>query len=443
MRFIALACLGLAFALAGGTQLYAAQPETTAAQKATHYIRTLQNTDGGFRDAAAAGPSSVGQTLEATFAFAAFGVSPVTVKTNGQSPADFLATQTSTFAATPGGTAKLVVGLATMNLDPATFGGLNPLALMDANFTAATGVYGTDVYAQSFFMLADAALGRAVPPEAAAHLESLQFADGGWEYCCAYGEDTNATALAIRALIGAGIAASNTHVVNGVAFLKTSQQADGGIPYSSPGSSDPNSTAYAIQAIVAAGQSVDGAAWDKGGGKTPLSALKAFQNVANGAIQYGGVDSALATYQGVPGLMLSAFPEQATFAEGTVSTSTPTSTSTNSPTITPTATPATFTPTATAHIKTATKTAVPATTTPATTSTSAARKTPATGLVAGTDAAPTRIAVVAGDARLPSTGSGSDSASSAPISAIAMLLTGGGLLAAAGTMSVRKRRGPM
>ncbi len=441
MRLIALACLGLAFAL-GGTQLYAAQPETAAAQHAIDFIYTLQNDDGGFRDAAAVAPSSPGMTLEATFALAAFGLNPATVKKNGHSPADFLATQAAAFSATPGGAAKLVVGLATMDLDPAAFGGVNPLALMDANYTTATGAYGADVFAQSLFMLADAALGRSVPTEAITYLNSLQKADGGWEFCCAYGEDTNATALAIRALIAAGVAASDTHIVNGVAYLKASQQPDGGIPYSAPGSSDPNSTAYAIQAIVAVGGSLDaGGAWDAGAGATPLVALKASQNATTGELQYFGTDSAFATYQGVAGLMLSAFPEQAEYStEGTISTSTATRTSTNTPTATATpATPtATFTSTSTAHVKTRTATSVPATATPVAAATSTA---PAGGVVNGSSAAaPTRLAAVAGEFRLPSAGAGPDGDAGTPASAIVLLLMGGGLLGA-GTVSMRRWRG--
>jgi hypothetical protein len=442
MRFIALACLGLAFALAGGTQLYAAQPETTAAQKATDYIRTLQNTDGGFPDFGAT--SSAGSTIDVAFAFAATGVNATTVTKGGKSPADFLAIQAVTYSATAGGAAKLVTGIATMKLDAHAFGTIDPLATMEAYYNSTTGKYGDDLFAQSLYMLAERSLGRPVPAAAVTYIESLQGSDGGWDPSSAFGEDTNATALVIRALIAAGVAPSDAHITNGLAYLKANQQADGGFTFVAPGDSDADSTAYGIQAILAAGQTVDaGGVWDKGSGKTPLAALKGFQNPTTGALIFFGTDNAFATYQGVPGLMLSAFPEQATFAEGAPSTNTPTSTFTNSPTITPTATPATFTPTATAHIKTATKTSVPSTATPAATSTSAAQKTVATGLVAGIDAAPTRIAVVAGDARLPSTGSGSDSASGAPISAIAMLLTGGGLLAAAGTMSVRKRRGPM
>ena len=440
MRLIALACLGLAFALAGGTQLYAAQPEATAAQKATVYIGTLQNADGGFPDSAG-DLSSPGGTIEAEFAFAAIGVNPKAITNGGKSPADYLATQAIAYSATAGGAAKLVVGIATMNLSATSFGTIDPLAVMEGHYNTTTGKYGDDLFAQSLFMLAERSLGRPVPSMAVTYTESLQGVDGGWGGTGF--EDTNTTALVIRALITSGILATASPITNGLAYLKASQQTDGGFTFGGPGSSDPDSTAYAIQAIVAAGQSVDGAAWDKGGGKTPLSALKAFQNAATGALQFFGSDSAFATYQGVPGLMLSAYPEQVTFAEGAPSTNTPTSTVTSTSTATATATPATFTPTATAHINTATKTSVPSTATPAATSTSAAQKTVATGLVAGIDAAPPPIAVVAGAVRAPSTGSGSDSGSGAPISAIAMLLTSGGLLAAAGVVAARKRRGTM
>lgn len=439
MRRLTLACVGLVLCAAGATQLFAASPQTAAATKATDYIRTLQNSDGGFPDFGAT--SSPGATIEAEFAFAATGVNPASVLKGGKSPANYLAGQAATYSATAGGAAKLVVGIATMDLDPTSFGGVDVLSAMEANYNAGTGKYGDDLFAQSLYMLAERSLARPVPAAAVTYTASLQGVDGGWEDCCAFGEDTNTTALVIRALITSGVAPSDAHIVNGLAYMKASQQADGGFPYAAPGASDPDSTAYGIQAIVAAGQSVDaGGAWDAGGGKTPLSALVSFQNPVTGALQYFGSDSAFATYQGVPGLMLDAYPEQQVYAPGATATASPsaTSTSTRTPTATstasptPTATPTPVTPTATATAAHPTNTPAPAATaTPM-------PATPTSVTVTGALATATRVSTTLGASRLPAAGGSAGGAD--PPRAIALLLAGGALLLAAGAGIGRQLR---
>ena len=309
IRRFTIVCVSVALCAAGVTQLFAAGPQTNAATKAIVYVEGLQNTDGGFPDFAAA--SSPSATIEAEFAFAAVGVNPATIRKGGMSPADYLATQAVSYSGTPGGAAKLVIGIAMMDLDATSFGSIDALAAMEASYNTGTGQFGSDLFAQSLYMLAERSLARPVPPLAVTYLEAQQHVDGGWEDCCGFGEDTDTTALVMRALIASGVPAADTHIVKGLAYLKASQQSDGGFPYSAPGASDPDSTAYSLQAIVAAGENINaGGPWDAGAGKTPLTALASLQNPANGALQYFGSDSAFATYQGVPGLMLSAFPEQ-------------------------------------------------------------------------------------------------------------------------------------
>ena len=452
-RRLTLACVGIALCAAGATQLFAAGPETTAAGKAGDYVRSLQNSDGGFPDFATT--STSGATIDASFAFASLGIDPKTVKTAGKSPADFLASQAPVYSASSAGAAaKLVLGIATLNLDAASFGGINPLAVMEANYNTATGQYGTDLFAQAYFMLAEAALHRPVPAAALTYVEPLQKVDGGWEDCCGFGEDTNTTALVARALIAAGVPSADQHIVNALTYLKASQQADGGFPYAAPGDSDPDSTAFVIQAIVAAGQSVEaGGPWEKSPGKTPLAAMVSFQNQTSGALQFFGTDSPFATYQGIPGLMLDAFPEQHTFSrEATAtatsatstatatrtqtSTSTATRTQTSTSTATPTSSP-TPSATSTPMPNTATATArANATSTPATLATAPVSTATPVRSVLGDVAAPTRTSSVLPTTKLPRTGSGP-----APDGGIEawLLLLGGGLVLA-GSVGIRRAR---
>ena len=129
------------------------------------------------------------------------------------------------------------------------------------------------------------------------------------------GADTNSTAFAIQALVNAQNAAA---VPAGLAFLHQAQSTSGpqagGFPWFTGGDADPNSTALVIQALLAAGESPTGSYWTVGG-QSPSSILPSWQ-LTTPATDAGsfyaswqpGVPSLLATYQGLWGLTLTAFP---------------------------------------------------------------------------------------------------------------------------------------
>src|SRR5712692_11034420 len=162
----------VAVAASAANTVSAVGPRTAEALRATDYMRTLQIADGGFP--AFASGSDAGATIDASFAFVAVGIDPKTVKKQGKSPADYLAAKAGSYSTTPGGAAKLVLGLAAMRLDPNSFAGLDPLAVMETNYNAASGAYGADTFAQSLFILAEASLGRPELGAAVTHLDSLQ-----------------------------------------------------------------------------------------------------------------------------------------------------------------------------------------------------------------------------------------------------------------------------
>ena len=311
MRRTLVACLALTAVFAVSTQSFAEEPQMDAADNAASYIDGIQNSDGGFPGFSPS--SSPGSTLDAVFALSAAGVDPKSVTNGGLGPDDYLATHATSFSlSSPGSAAKLVQGVLTMNLDETNFGSTNPFAVMQLNYNAGTGAYGTDTFAQSQYILALDAAGLAIPPLAVTYLASLQLGNGSWEYCCGFGGDTNTTALAIRALTAGGVAPSDPDIVAGLGFLAANQESDGGFPYLLSFGSEPNSTGFVTQALVAVGQNVDaGGPWDKGVGLTPQAFLLGSQNGATGALKYFGNDDAFATYQGLPGLTLAAFPEQA------------------------------------------------------------------------------------------------------------------------------------
>ena len=127
------------------------------------------------------------------------------------------------------------------------------------------------------------------------------------------GPDTNSTAFAIQALQYLGrtapLAAAATFLQNAQA---TSGPSVGGFPFFAGGDVDANSTALVLQAITAMGQSPS--MWSVGGA-TPLAVLQSFQLLSPAsdagslfASWNPGVPDLLASYQGVWGLSLSAFP---------------------------------------------------------------------------------------------------------------------------------------
>ncbi|CAB4597777.1 MAG: hypothetical protein F2607_01265 [Actinobacteria bacterium] len=127
------------------------------------------------------------------------------------------------------------------------------------------------------------------------------------------GADTNSTAFAVQALQLFG---RTVPVASAVTFLQnaqaTSGSAAGGFPWFAGGDVDANSTALVLQAITSMGQSPS--SWSVGGAD-PLTALGTFQ-LSTPASDAGaffaswnpGVPDLLASYQGVWGLSLSAFP---------------------------------------------------------------------------------------------------------------------------------------
>jgi hypothetical protein len=316
MMLSRLISLATALALLAGTVIShtgasAAEPQTQAANAAVHYIEGLQNADGGFP--AFGTDSSSGSTIDAVFALVAAGVDPATVTNSGHSPIDYLASQAATYTADAGGLAKLALCVRLVGLDVTSFGGVNLLSAVDAHFDDATGAFGEDNFDQALFILAGGTFlsspNASRLPAAVEHLRSAQQADGGWEFSAGGGSDSNTTAMALQALLAGHVGTGNAEVVDGVAYLHSVQNTDGGFAFAPGSDSDPNSTALVIQALAAAYQNIDaGGPWASNG-HTPMDALLSFRDAATGAFQYGGEDSAFATYQAVPALMLAPFPD--------------------------------------------------------------------------------------------------------------------------------------
>ncbi len=296
--------------LAAPALTQAAAPDTAkaAADKAGAWLQTMQHDDGGY---GATGPTStLGQTEDAIFAFAALGKAPASISKGGKSLTAYLVAH---IGETKGAaeTCKAALAAATSLPGDGKYGGVDMAAKIDALYSAASGMYGSTAVDHIYCLLAEKQIGRSVPAAAITALTKLQISDGSWAFAGAgkpNDGDTNTTALAIQALVANGMSKDDPALTKAAANLKTQQNADGGFPYQNPSQygtdTDANSTAYVVQGLLALGQDPNGAGWDKGNGATPVAALLKLQQ-PSGAFSFQAAnasDNALATLQAIPAL---------------------------------------------------------------------------------------------------------------------------------------------
>ncbi len=243
---------------------------------------------------------------------------------------------------------ELLLLVRTVGGDPTSFGSptTNLVARVQALYgVSVAGFYGwqepySAVQDQSFVVMALTAVGSPAPALAVQWIVDQQCTGGtddpasigGWmsfrsrtggvlDPCSApdafnyTGADTNSTAFAIQALVSAS---RTSAVPAALTFLRAAQTTSGpqagGVPWFAGGDPDPNSTALVIQAVLTAGQDPAGGVWSVGG-QSPVSVLPTWQITTPSsdagslyAAWQPGVPSLLATYQGLWGLTLTAFP---------------------------------------------------------------------------------------------------------------------------------------
>lgn len=261
-------------------------------QHALNFLATLQQPNGGWQDFF----SPLGTTADVALAFSAAGYDPHQLRPNLAAPSamDYLQTHANT-AADPATLGKLTLAAAAAGADPYNFGSLNlPNLLTTTHYNPAIGAFGvpTNTWHQAFALIGLKAANAPSPISATQTLLNLQQPDGGWKYdlgAWSFTSDTDSTALALQALLAAGVPPTHTAILNGRAYLQTAQIApnDWG---------NTNSTAFALQALYALGE-------------TPaLNALYAYQK-PDGPFVYAWnafwtlpLDDVFATRQAIPAL---------------------------------------------------------------------------------------------------------------------------------------------
>ncbi len=313
----------------------AAIPDSASATRGADHIAAHERADGSY------GVDSFGQNMDAIVAIRAAGFDPAKDQLpGGKTPAEYLAANAGT-ATQPATAAKAALAAKALGLDPTAVGGTNLIANVTAGLDSQTGKYATDDFSQSIAMLGLACTGNAVPASASTAIKSTQVNDGGWGFQGTSDPDT--TAIAVQALLAAGVPNTDASVTKAITFLKTTQLADGGWGFAPD--SNAASTAFVVQALLAAGESIDIPQYIQAGA-SPTSFLLS-QQQADGS--FLGFDSLYATFQVVPAMAGRTFcnaadtpitqvRQQPTATPSPTVTTTPVATTTPGSTATPAAT---------------------------------------------------------------------------------------------------------
>jgi energy-coupling factor transport system substrate-specific component len=248
------------------------------------YLRSAQNTDGGF-GAAPGQPSSELYTAWAAMGLAAAGVNPQAVTRDGNSVLSALRSQAGQLDGA-GDLERTILALHAAGAPVGAFAGTDPVSELLA-LRSPDGSFGEQSNTTAFAIFALLAAGdpksSSAVRSAGRWLAEQQNRDGGFSFA-ARGDssDVDDTAAALQGLLDSG-AGSARAAARAVGYLVRAQNADGGFPLDVGAESDAQSTAWVVQAMVAARR--DPNAVRVHGGRSPLGYLQTLL-APGGNVQY-------------------------------------------------------------------------------------------------------------------------------------------------------------
>jgi hypothetical protein len=268
-----------------------AAPAFADGPSAVAWLRTQQNADGGFGSPA----SSVGATADTVLAAAASGENAFTWSKEGKTPLGFIKANIGS-ASKAGDVAKVILALTANGMSPRTALETDLIKKLEAMIGSEGKIGGQADFINEhcMAMIALKSAFRPTNPQTISYLASRQIKDGTWSWNGDTTEgsgDNNTTALAVVALVAAGVPKDNGQIQQAMVHLKKQQNADGGFPYINPSpygtDSDSNSTAVVMWAIIAAGQDPAGTDWKvfTQDGTSVYDRIVSFQN-ASGAFRW-------------------------------------------------------------------------------------------------------------------------------------------------------------
>ncbi len=256
------AALLLLVALIGA--LVPARAEASEVSRATAWLVSTQNEDGGF-GASPGEKSGVEMTAWAMLGLAAADRNPLDVRRGGRTPVDFLRGSLGELT-TPGDLARTIVALETVGADPRDFGGANLVSRLLGE-RRGNGSYGPENVgwpnSTAFAVIALRAAGAtgSLGPSLD-WLRKVQNDDGGWGDVPGSPSTADGTGAVMQAL-----SPDSKATRRGLSYLRQAQRPGGGFPLGGNSAVNTQSTAWAVQGILAAGG--DPGSFRRGGASAP------------------------------------------------------------------------------------------------------------------------------------------------------------------------------
>jgi len=255
---------------------YPYDPGDSVISDALNYLRSMQESDGKIE--------SFSASAWVVMAIAAAGEDPNDWK-DGSNPSivDYLADNAAS-ATAANAYSKMIMAAAAAGEDPTSFGGVDFVALLEAEHN--NNQIGNDTWLNDDFwgviaLVAagqDPATSTIIQDSVAFILANQDAVDDGWGHSTGGGNsDVDDTAAAIMALIAAGQSPGSTAISDGLDYIETTQQDNGG--FLSWGDTNADTDSRGICGITAAGQIPTD--WDSGTGNDPVDDLLTFQQTGD------------------------------------------------------------------------------------------------------------------------------------------------------------------
>jgi prenyltransferase beta subunit len=191
-------------------------------------------------------------------------------------PLDFLAANMTEYVLEgPDNIGLAILGLIAAGEDPTDFAGVALIENLMIKYNSTTGTFGSagSTWDQAMAILGLSAAGEEIPEAAVETLKNLQMENGGWEFSTGDGTYAESTAVAIQALLAAGLSPEDDIIKAGLEFITSEQLEDGSW-------GEVGATAEVVMALNALGQPVN--TWMSDTGRSPVDNILSFQK-NNGA----------------------------------------------------------------------------------------------------------------------------------------------------------------